>query len=124
MYAAIFISCTIAIKGSFYSFLSPQLVQEDPWLAEKQWMENQIDAYALPGYIPYGILHAEDQDCGYLYPLARYLLHTPNVHSLTVNNVDDFEDMTLILPDPNDPQIQHWVRTHYPEQLGNSVIVP
>lgn len=118
LYIGILSACMIATKGSLFTIYS-----QPTYAQNRVWMEEVIEQYDLPEELSYRLLVPERTD-GYNVYLTRYLLHAPDIREVTIDNAEDLGDAILILPDPENPEIQEWVRSHYPDQLGNAVIVP
>lgn len=124
LYIGIVLCCMIVTKGNLYTFFSPPIPEsERRYLDNRIWVEGLIEQYNLPEDVPYRVLVPE-ASTWFLPYLTKYLLHAPDIGEVTIDNAEDLGDSILILPDPENPEIQEWVRSHYPEQLGNAVIVP
>ena len=92
---------------------------------ERDWIEDMVKEYDVPMGETYCIVPLED-DGYYSSYLGQYLFSTHEVEEIVAEKPADMDLATasyIFLVEGGNDAAQEWVREHYPEQAGNSVIV-
>lgn len=89
----------------------------------REWIENRIEEYEIPEQSSY-FIYAENSDyCGFI---CRYLLWSENVANTSHIEKKDLTRLSdyqyIFLKKQDDPIMNQWIREHYPEQFGSSII--
>lgn len=93
--------------------------------ATRRWIEETAEAYAIPEGSSVCVLTPEP-DAGYANFVTRYILRSGDVLSFVADEeakLDGVKNDYILLYDDIHPAIPAWVAEHYPEQLGERVIV-
>lgn len=85
----------------------------------------RLDEYGVtPGY-RYLILGNGEKEL-YRHYVYRYCLNSPDIVSLTVTEAKQLDEQKdyqyIIIEDMDNPVIQAWIQTHYPDRVGQQVI--
>lgn len=93
----------------------------------RMWIQRAIDAYDIPVGASYAICIPSGEG-GYAYYLCKYLLYSDSGSSMVIAEESQLEAARnyeyVFLYDRENEIIQEWVRDNYPDQAGNSVIMP
>ena len=93
--------------------------------ATRRWIEEAAQTYAIPEGSSACVLIPEP-DAGYANFVTRYVLRSGDVLSFVADEegkLDGVKNDYILLYDDIHPAIPAWVAAHYPEQLGERVIV-
>ena len=97
-----------------------------PWYLEKRmWIEKHKTDFVMEEDDTYCILTKTSDEKNYMGHAAKYIFYTGKVNAEVITNMDMMDEITdefIFIYDENNEIIQEWVRNHYPEQVGNTVI--
>ena len=93
---------------------------------EREWFESELSAYGVPQGSNYAAVLPRS-DNGYVYYLLRYLLMSPDGTSIEVTDPAQMDDIGsrqyLFVYSKDNKIVNEWIKAHYPDQVGNDVIV-
>ena len=93
-------------------------------LEARMWMENLKEEYQIPNEGDYAFL-IEGWDSDYFYYMGTYVFNGTDIVVIERADADSLERITadyVLIHDRDNPAIQQWVHTHYPDQQGNDLI--
>ena len=124
-WAAAILSCGLLTGVLLVSFGEIRFVgQYTENLEERQWLEEQTEAYDIPYGSSYFIF-PKQEDGAYSYYLGMFLFYSPYVDEVFVDEPEDLEEVWgdyIFVFDEGNPIIEDWVAENYPEQVGEAVI--
>ena len=94
----------------------------------RQWFEAQIQQYNIPLGTPCFLCNSVDIADGYLRNIISSLLWSPDIYMKDMFTGDSMDNLHkipyLIMFDYDDEEMNQWIQENYPEQYGNTVIIP
>lgn len=92
---------------------------------ERNWLEKQIKQYDIPSESSYCVLLPKG-DSGLTHYMCIYLFNSDDITVTTIKDADDMNQIDsryILVYDYQNEMIQEWIKQHFPDQVGNSVIV-